>query len=148
MKSHISAIRAVTAEFAQQFIRPFLWITLGIILTLLIIIALLAFMVSQWWLLLLIPLVIISLVGAVIWLAVQFALKTLSPRLDVQQQHATKDFVTKLQFATETIQTPYPVIIFYIIRDIVLRRDDGFINEVTQQSKALRPDFEELRALF
>jgi hypothetical protein len=35
-----------------------------------------------------------------------------------------------------------------VVRDIILRKDTGFISEVTQQSKTLRPDFEELKQLF
>jgi hypothetical protein len=148
MKTHIAAIRAITSEFAQQFVRPFLWIALGIVLTLLIIVGLLAFLVSQWWLLLLIPILIISLVGTIMWLIVRFALKSLSPPLDARQKSATKEFVSKLESTIETVKTPYPIIIFYVIRDIVMRRDSGFISEITQRSKTLRPDFEELRQLF
>ena len=148
MKSHITTIRAVTAEFAGQFIRPFMWIALGIILTLVAIVGLLVFLLSEWWLLLLVPIIIISLAMLITWLVVQFILKTLSPRLDTQQKNATKEFVSKLEFAIETMQTPYPVIMFYIIRDIIFKRDAGFISEVAQKSKSLRPDYEELTRLF
>ncbi len=148
MKSHIAAIRAITAEFAGQFIRPFLWIACGIILSLLAVVALLVYLVSEWWLLLLVPIIMITLVGVIVWLVVQFILKTLSPPLNAQQKNATKEFVGKLESTIETIQTPYPVIMFYIIRDIVFRRDSGFISETTDRSKTLKPDFEALRQLF
>lgn len=148
MKANIIAIRAITAEFARQFVQPFLWLGVGIMAMLLLLVGLLAFTFSQWWWLLVIPIVLLGLVGIVVWLLVRFILGRISPRLDGQQKAATKQFVTKLQFATETIQTPYPIIIFYVIRDIILRRDSGFISELTQQSKTLRPDFEELKKLF
>jgi hypothetical protein len=148
MKSNIAAIRAVTAEFAKQFVQPFIWIGLGVMVVLLVIIGLLIFSVSSWWGLLLIPVALLGIVATVIWLLVRLILGTISPRLDVKQKAATKQFVTKLQFATETIQTPYPIIIFYVVRDIILRKDTGFISEVTQHSKTLRPDFEELKKLF
>jgi hypothetical protein len=148
MKSNVAAIRAVTAEFARQFVQPFVWIGLGIIIVILIIIGLLAFTVSAWWGLLIIPVILIGIVASVVWLLVRYILGRISPHLDAKQKIATKQFVTKLQFATETIQTPYPIIIFYVMRDIILRKDAGFINEVTQQSKTLRPDFEELKKLF
>jgi hypothetical protein len=148
MQANIKAIRAITAEFAQEFVRPFVWISLGVIITLVIIVGLLAYFISGWWLLLLVPIILIALIGTAIWLAAQFTLKTLAPKMNVQQKNETKNFVTKLQFAVETLQTPYPIIIFYVIRDIVLRRDSGFISQVTQHSRALKPDFEELKRLF
>lgn len=148
MKSHISAIRAITAEFAGQFIRPFIWIALGVAVTLLFVTSLLAYLVSHWWLLLLIPITILSLAGLIIWLIVRFILKSLSPHMDSQQQTVTKEFVAKLEQTVETLRTPYPMIMLFIVRDIVMRRDAGFISEVTQQSRTLKPEFEKLRSLF
>ena len=125
-----------------------MWIALGILLTLLAIVGLLAYLVSEWWLLLLVPIIIVSLVGLIIWLVVRFILKSLSPRLNAQQKNTTKEFVGHLEQTVEAIRTPYPIIIFFIIRDIVFRRDAGFISEVTQQSTTLKPEFEKLRQLF
>jgi hypothetical protein len=148
MKSSIAAIRAVTAEFARQFVRPFWWVGIGMIAVMVAIMTILALTLSAWWWLLAIPIAIVGLIGLVIWFLVGFILKRVSPALNQKQKTATKHFVTKLQLATETIQTPYPVIAFYVVRDIILRRDTGFISEVTEQSKTLRPDFEHLRQLF
>jgi hypothetical protein len=148
MKPSISAIRAITAEFTRQFVRPFLWTGLGMIAVMVCLMAILAFTLSPWWWLLTVPIAALGLVGLVIWVLVRFILGQVSPHLNQQQKMATKQLVTKLQSATETIQTPYPVIVFYVIRDIILRRDSGFISEVTQQSKTLRPDFEALKKLF
>jgi uncharacterized membrane protein len=148
MKPSISAMRAITAEFARQFVRPFLWIGLGMIAVIVCLMAILAFTLSPWWWLLTVPIAALGLVGLVIWILVRFILGQVSPHLNQQQKTATKQLVTKLQSATETIQTPYPVIVFYVIRDIILRRDSGFISQVTQQSKTLRPDFEALKKLF
>jgi hypothetical protein len=148
MKSSIAAIRAVTAEFARQFVRPFWWVGIGMIAVMVAIMTILALTLSAWWWLLAIPIAIVGLIGLVIWFLVGFILKRVSPSLNQKQKTATKHFVTKLQLATETIQTPYPVIAFYVVRDIILRRDTGFISEVTEQSKTLRPDFEHLRQLF
>jgi len=148
MKTHIAAIRAVTAEFARQFVQPFLWLGIAIIAGVLILIAVLAFTLSQWWWLAAIPVFLLGCVGGVLWLVIRFILSNLSPHLDSQQKAATIQFTTKLQFAIETLRTPYPLIIFYVIRDIVLRRDTGFLGEVAQHSKTLKPDFETLRKLF
>ena len=148
MKPNITAIRAITAEFVGQFVRPFFWVALGILACLVIITILLAINISPWWWLLAIPVVMLGIVGTVIWLIVRFILSRLSPRLTTEQRTATKGFVTKLQFTKDTIQTPYPLIIFYVIRDIILRRDRGFISEVTEHSRTLKPDFEKLKGLF
>jgi hypothetical protein len=148
MKPNIAAIRAVTAEFARQFVRPFFWVVLGIMVCLVIITILLAINISPWWWLLAIPVGMLGIAGAAIWLIVRFILERLSPRLTTEQRAATKGFVTKLQFTKDTIQTPYPLIIFYVIRDIILRRDRGFLSEVTEHSRTLKPDFERLKKLF
>lgn len=148
MRSNIAAIRAVTAEFARQFIQPFIWTALGMIVFMLIIVGWLALALSEWWWLLGIPIFLFTVIGMVIWLITRFILNRISPRLNAKQKKAIKEFVTKLQFTTEAIQTPYPLIIFYVIRDIILRKDSGFISEITQQSQTLKPDFEELKRLF
>lgn len=148
MKPSITAIRAITAEFARQFVQPILWVVLGIIVCLMIIVVLLAVNLSAWWWLLAIPVVILGFAVAIVWLLVRLILAGLSPRLNTTQKAATKQFVSKLQFASETIQTPYPVMIFYVIRDIIFRRDKGFLSEVTEQSRTLKPDFDALKKLF
>ena len=148
MKPSIAAIRAVTAEFARQFVQPFIWLALGIMVCLIIIVLLLAINVSAWWWLLAIPVVILGIIMTIVWLIVRLVLAGLSPRLNSTQKTATKQFVAKLQFTKDTIQTPYPVMIFYVVRDIIFRRDKGFISEVTEHSKTLKPDFDRLKRLF
>jgi hypothetical protein len=148
MKSHIAAIRAATVEFAMQFIRPFLWWGVGIAGGLLVIISILAFTVSQWWWLLAIPVILLGLMGIVIWLIIRFIAGQLSPRLNAEQKAATIKFVTKIHYVTETVRTPYPLILFRIATDIITRTDAGLIQEVTEQSTTLRPDFDALRKLF
>lgn len=148
MKSSITAIRAITTEFARQFIQPFLWVGLGLIILMIVAVGSLALYLSQWWWLLLAPIILFGIAGTVVWLLVRFILDSVSPHLNPKQKTATKHFVTKLQTTTETIQTPYPVIVFYVVRDVILRKDSGFISEMTQQSKTLKPDFEELKKLF
>jgi c-di-AMP phosphodiesterase-like protein len=148
MKPSIAAIRAITAEFARQFVQPFIWLALGVIACLIIIVLLLAINLSAWWWLLAIPVVILGIAMTTIWLMVRLILAGLSPRLDSTQKTATVQFVAKLQFAKDTIQTPYPMIIFYVIRDIIFRRDKGFLSEVTEHSRTLKPDFDALKELF
>jgi hypothetical protein len=148
MNTNIAAIRAITAEFARQFVQPFLWIGLGVISCLVILTILLALNLSPWWWLLAIPVVILGIAATIIWLVVRLILTGLSPRLNSTQKTATKQFVAKIQFAKDTIQTPYPVMIFYVIRDIIFRRDKGFLSEVSEHSRTLKPDFEALKKLF
>lgn len=148
MKASITAIRAITAEFARRFIQPFIWVGLGLIILMIVSVGSLAITLSPWWWLLLAPIIIFGIAGTVVWLLVRFILNRISPHTNAAQRKAVKHFVTKLQTTTETIQTPYPVIVFYVVRDIILRKDSGFISEVTQQSKTLKPDFDNLTKLF
>jgi hypothetical protein len=148
MKPNIVVIRAITVEFARQFIQPFVWIVLGIIVFLLLITGVLAFTVSQWWWLLAIPIIAIGLIGATIWIIVRLIAKRISPQLNTQQKVAVRQFIDKLRFVVETARTPYPIIVLIVIKDLITRKENGIIQEMATQSKTLRPDFEELRKLF
>lgn len=148
MKSNSNVIRALTVEFTRQFIRPFVWAAIGILMGLLLVIGVLAFTVSHWWWLLAIPVVIIGLIGVIIWWIVRLIASRISPDLDADQTIAIRKFIDKLKFVIETVRTPYPIIIFYVVRDIILRKEDGFIKEMIMQSKSLRPDYEELKKMF
>lgn len=148
MKSNSNVIRALTVEFTRQFIRPFVLAAIGILMGLLLVIGVLAFTVSHWWWLLAIPVVIIGLIGVIIWWIVRLIASRISPDLDADQTIAIRKFIDKLKFVIETVRTPYPIIIFYVVRDIILRKEDGFIKEMIMQSKSLRPDYEELKKMF
>lgn len=148
MKPDITTLRAITVEFASQFIRPFVWTAVGILTGLLLIVCLLTFTVSHWWWLLAIPVFVIGLIGTIIWIIVRFIVNQISPKLNTEQRVATKKFINKLKFVVETAQTPYPIIIFFVIKDIITHKENGIIQEMVTQSKTLRPDYEELKKLF
>lgn len=147
MKPDVIVIRALTVEFARQFIRPFIWMALGIIAGLLVLTGVLAFTLSHWWWLLAIPILLIGLIGVIIWLVIHLIAKQLSPRLDAQQKYAVEEFIDKLRFVVETVRTPYPIIILGVIWDIITRNENGIIRKMATQSKTLRPDYEKLRKL-
>ncbi|HET8884033.1 MAG TPA: hypothetical protein VFM68_01025 [Candidatus Saccharimonadales bacterium] len=148
MKTHISALRAVTAMYVHTLLSPIIKWGSGIAAGLLIGIGLLMYFFSPWWGLLAVPVLTIATIGLVVWLLVRAALKHVSPQLNKPQTDATKQFVAKTQRVAETVQTPYFVILFYIVKDLVTGRSKGYIYEVVQDSKTLRGDFEELRKLF
>lgn len=148
MKPNVVVIRAITVEFAWQFIKPFMWIALGIIIGLLCIVGVLAFTISQWWWLLAIPIIILGLIGTTVWIIVRLIARRISPRLNTEQKTAVGQFINKLRFVVETARTPYPFIILIVIKDIVTRSENGLIQTMITQSKTLRPDYEDLKKLF
>ena len=148
MKSNVLAIRAITAEYATQLIQPFVRWGIVIIIVLLLAIALLAFQFSHWWWLLAIPIVILTITGTVLYVVSRLIITRLSPPLNLEQSQATVQFVIKAQTVTESMQTPYFLIVFYVVKDIVLRRKSGFVETLITDSKRLRPDFNKLRKLF
>ncbi len=148
MQSHISAIRAVTVQYATDFVRPLLWWGTGILVAFLVIIGVLAVNFSAWWWILAVPVLIIGCIGLAVWLVLRLIARRISPVMTTRQKTATKAFVAKVSAVTEVTQTPYPLIMFRIVKDIITRTDKGYIHQVTQHSTQLRPDFDELRKLF
>ena len=148
MKQTIAAIRALTALYIRTFVTPIAIIGASIVAILFISIGLLAHYVSTWWWLLGLPLLLITVVGLFAGLLVRSILRRISPKLTRQQATATRQLIAKLQSLSNTAHTPYPFVVFRIVRDVIRRKDQGYLYNLTQNSQTLRQDFDSLRRLF
>lgn len=136
--------------YALQFLRPVLWIGIGVYVLLLLLIGWIATSVSAWWWLLAIVPTFLMSVGIVVWLIVRTLAARLAPSMNKRQKTATKKFVGHIGTVAEHLGTPKFVIMFRVVKDILARPTSGktFIGEIAQEPGEMRRDFEDLRSLF
>lgn len=150
MSSTITAVRAVTFEYAKQLLWPILWILLigyGVIAALVIWIALAA---SPWWLLLGVLPTILFCVALAIWIGVRVTASRLAPTMNRQQKAATKRVVKLISEAAERLGTPRFILILHVIKDVVYppRTSQTLIGELTDTPGQIKREFDTLRKLF
>jgi hypothetical protein len=147
MKPTITVIRAIGAEFARRIIVPI------IIIGAIIAVALLAFggwLTTQnaWWWVIEAVFILYGLIFTAAAVLALVIIRALAPTLSKTQKQSVKNFVDKLGAVAEHLQTPQPIIIFNVIRDMLRPDRHGFIESVSMESKTLAPDFIELRKDF
>lgn len=147
MQPTITVIRAIGAEFARRMLRPI--IIIGTIL-LLVLLAFGGWLTTQnaWWWLLEALFIIGSLLFMIVVVVLHIILRSIAPPLSKTQKQAIGNFVDTLERVAENLQTPQTIIIYYVVRDAIHPRRDGFIESVSRDSKTLAPDFLRLRKKF
>ena len=148
MQPLITAVRAVGVEFVRRTARPLIIIVL--------VIALLAVAggawlttLNAWWWILEAVLIVYALLSLGLIVGFRMLLRLVEPPLSSQQRKDVGAFVDKLERTSEHVQTPQPLIIFRIVRDIIRRNgDDSFIASVSRDTRSLAPDFVELQRSF
>lgn len=147
MNKTILAARAVAAEFGARLVRPMILIgicllvvvhSLGIWLT----------TVHVWWWLVEAVFIFATLVFVLLVIGSQIALRVIAPKLSRPQKRATKEFVDKFERVTGNAGTPKIFLFYYIVRDTVQKRKDGFIITAARDSTTLHSDFAKLCNLF
>lgn len=143
MRPTINATRAIGVEFVRRMLRPM--IIGGVVLS----VGLISFGAwlttqSVWWWLLEIIFIGASLIFVMLLLVVNVVLRKVEPSLSGIQKQAIVAFVDKLEQVAENIQTPQIIIIYYVVRDTVRPRPNGFVETIARDSKALAPDFARL----
>jgi hypothetical protein len=144
IQATITVVRAIGAEFVRRMFKPFVLIgaTTGLIL-----LAIGAWLttVNVWWWLLEAPIMFAVLLFVAFTLLARSILQRIESPLTRSQRRSVGNFVDKLERSKETIGTPYPLIIFYIIRDMIHPRPNAFIKTIAEDSQTLGPDFVVLR---
>ena len=150
MSSTVSAVRAVTAEYAIQLIWPLLWIGVGVYGVVMAIVIWIAVVASPWWLLLALVPTTLFCVGIALWIGVRITAHRIAPTLNKAQKSATKKVVAQVGKVAEQLGTPRFILIFRIARDVVFppRSSRTLIGELTDMPGQLHHDFEALRKLF
>lgn len=141
------AVRAVSAEFAQRLFLPVTLAVGGIILALLIIIVWLV-TISAWWWLLLAPLILVTVVFIFAVALTQVALVFLKPQQTKEQQRVVRTFVSSLQEATETAQTPKFLLLAYVIRDVLFPTKESFVKKASANAVTLKNGLKSVIASF
>lgn len=138
--STIRAVRAIGAEFVRRTMRPLM---VAGIATAILLVAIAGWLttVNVWWWILEALILLVTLVGVAVAIAIRIAIQTVDPPQDSVQRQAVRSYVDKLQRVAENLQTPQYVILYRVIRDTVRPKDDGFIGTVSRDSKTLGPEF-------
>lgn len=135
-------VRAVGSDFLRRSLRPLVLIVAAVSVTLLL---LGAWLVSRnaWWLLIELPLAFFSLALLGAFLFLRRVMRSIDPVTDKSDRKAVSEFTDTLLRTTENLRTPYPLILFRVATDVVMRRsgDDSFIASVAKDSTTLWPDF-------
>ena len=150
MSSIVSAVRAVTAEYAKQILWPLLFIGIGAYAFVMALVIWIAVAVSPWWMLLGTLPTILFCVALAIWIGVRVTASRLSPDMNKEQKAATKKVVKRVGAVAEQIGTPRFILIFRIVRDVVFppKSKQSLISELAETPGQLHREFEELRKLF
>jgi len=93
-----------------------------------------------WWILatLIIAAMSIALLGLFFAHAI---IKWVAPHLNRDQKKQTRAVVDKLQKLSEVMQTPRPLLLFFLVRDVIFPKEDGFIITLSQESSSVKHDF-------
>jgi MFS family permease len=147
MRPTFAVVRAIGIEFARRALKPIMIIS---IVGTLILLAIGGWLTtkSAWWWFLEAFFIIGSLILAGTLIAIRAIFTRIGPKITRAQRKDVQSFVDKLEYVAESIKTPYPVIIFYVVRDTLRPKPNGFIESVSRDSKTLAPDFIKLRKDF
>ena len=147
MDSTINASRAVSSEFASRILKP---LQLGGVIGCIVLLSVGGYLISisAWWWLLQISIIIFSLLIAFAIVISRFVLRALTPTLTKVQKKGTRQFVDKMQRVSDSIGTPKLIILFRIVRDSLQKRENGFIQTISNDTSSLSGDFVKLRRLF
>ena len=141
------AVRAVSAEFAQRLFIPVVVIT-GIVLLALLIVVVWLVTASPWWWLLLAPLILVTVIVVFAVALTRIAIVFLRPQQTKQQRKTVKGFVDALQAASETIQTPKFILLFYVARDVLFPSKESFVSKVSSNASSLQSGLKAVIASF
>ncbi|MGB4758696.1 MAG: hypothetical protein WBP26_01440 [Candidatus Saccharimonadales bacterium] len=147
MNKTILAARAVAAEFGARLVRPM--ILIGVCLLVVVHgIGIWLTTIHAWWWLAEAVFIFATLVFVLLVIGSQIVLRVIAPRLNRQQKKATKAFVDKFERVTGNVGTPKFMLFYYVVRDTVQKRKNGFIITAARESTTLHTDFAKLCDLF
>ena len=145
----LRAFRAVSAIILKKLLHPLQFMAVILLVAGYALTVFLSMSFSAWWWLLLIILVPLTIVFLIAKLISVYLLRIVTPRrLSDAEQGKITAFADKLFSVAERTQTPYPVMLFLIGRDVVRRRESEFLRNLVGDSKSLMTEFGEIQELF
>lgn len=149
MDATIKALRAVTAVYFRRLLRWALLLAAVFGVMLWALILYLGTNLSGWWLL---PLVVIlpftiavATIATGLWL---LSGKLLPRQLTREETRLIQGFSDKLVGLTGAAKLPYPVALFLVAKDVLRRRESGFLRNAIDDSRTLKTDFIAIQDLF
>lgn len=144
---NIQLIRAISAEFISRKLRS-ITILVGIVLALILSASIYLTTVSVWWWILAVPIFALCILAIIALALAHILARLFKPQISVAQNTAVSNFVDKLERVAEHVQTPMPLIIFNVARDMIWPRTPTFIQQVVGDSTTLHKDIAKLERDF
>lgn len=150
MDKTVLAVRAITSEYAKRWLwLPFAIGTFGYLFIMIIIGWVAAVADPWWWLLGIIP-TILFLIALTIWIASRLIIARVAPVTNSAQRKAARRFIDRIDKVAEHAATPKFVIMYRILKDVIIRPTSSktYIGEIAQEPGEMRRAFDDLRSLF
>jgi len=147
VKQSFSAVRAIGSEFARRTYWP-VAIIVGVSDAILLVVMVWLVSLSAWWLLLAIPVFILVVISVGLLVVARLVIGIVTPQQTSHQKQDVARFVDKLQTLSDIAQTPKPILLFRIVRDVIAPRRNGFIQSASSDTLSLKKDFIDLQRTF
>lgn len=148
IRAQILTIRAIGSEFLRRKLRAATIASLLVGLVGLGIVIYLSATFSAWYLLLLAIVIPILIIPVLLWLINKLFIALMRPQMTDSQLSLLATFVDKLERVAEHAQTPVIVMIFRVVRDMIFVKENGYIEQVSNDTATLQPDFDALQKSF
>ncbi len=149
MNPAIKTLRAVTAVFFMNQLKPLITIVALVAGLLIVAVLALAVLVDAWWLLIFIVLIPLALGLLIIGLVLWFACQRLLPRkLTKEERVATSSFVSEVEEIVGHVRGGMPGLMYQIAKDLLFSRGSLPLQQIINNSRNLHGDFASLQQLF
>lgn len=144
---HVSASRAVGAEFLRRKLRSITTLASGAAIVLSGL-SIWLVTISAWWWILLVIVVAWAVLGIILLAVAWLSTRLLRPDMTTVQKKAVSNFVDKIERVSETLQTAPFMIFFKVLRDMIFPSQQPYIRQLANDSTSLHTDYIALTKLF
>lgn len=145
MQPKILALRAISAQYVKDILKPIFFIVISVLLLLMVGVVYAANAWSLWWLIFLLPLVLMTSVTIVLAVVTLYIARIVTPSMTKTQKNAVRSYVQNIHDVSEVTRTPRFEVAFKVIIDVCRRRwKDGYLHQTATKSASLKKDFESI----
>lgn len=141
LHSYVQAVRAIGVVFVKRLALPVLSIV-GITLLVSLAVTFWLTSLSGWWWLLLAPLLLLTVLGVFAGVIGGIILRLLTPLQTKQQKQQVHQFVDNLQTTSEAVQTPFFILLFRIMKDVLFPGKESYIGTLSTSAGSLKTSFQ------
>lgn len=133
-------VRAIGAEYIRRFTKP---IMIAAVIAMVLLLSLGGWLttVSNWWWLLQASFILLTIVMVVVVTLIRLLVRIADTAQTRQQKDAVNAYVDKLERIADNVQTPQPIILFRVIKDLLRPSPNGIIQSMSRDTKSLAPDY-------